>query len=596
MIKRISVFFAKQKIGTVFSVSFSLLIGILFFLLMALSSRINTESVRDTAAEYTQQLIRQVNDELNHYFEGIERVAVSLTAKQDVDIFLSEVVGGEGIRARENVQAQFSQFVEMRSDVYNITLINEKSGALINGHRFIGNPNADFRKRSWYQKLLAAGGRTFISAPHVQNMYDNSYPWVVTLGRIISDRKTGEHIGTILIDLNYAEITRVSQNIDLGDKGYIYIMQQDGELIYHPRQQEIYSGLASEHTDAVLAADTNPMFTGSGETRRLYSKVRSDLTNWYVVGVGYVDEISPINWKTNLLYFMIGGLFLLFGVGVTIMLSARIVRPIRRLEQSMLAVRDGTLPGIDGAGAVLQEGMQNEVGLLSYTFYKMTQEIQNLMEANAHEQAMKRKEEMRALQAQINPHFLYNTLDSIIWMAEGKRSDEVVQMTASLARLLKQSISNDREMVSIREEISYAEQYLRIQKMRYRDKLDYRIDVPEVGDVQIVKLVLQPLVENAIYHGLKYKQGIGTISISVEIEDGDLYLRVEDDGIGMKPETLSHIFEIQGKDNHGLGIKNVAERLRMYYGEGYGLSYESMYGIGTVATIKMPAGGQYEKK
>ncbi len=594
--KRITDFFRKQKIGAVFSVSFSVLITILFFLLMTLSSRINTESVRDTAAEYTQQLIKQVNDELNHYFKTIEAVVSGMSSKQDTEVFLTEADKADGSAARDRLQDQFAQLIETRTDVYNVTLINEKKNILINGRHYQTNPYADFRKRSWYMNMVDARGKTYISSPHVQNMYDRSYPWVVTIGKMILDRHSGEHIGTLLIDLNYSEITRVSQNIDLGAKGYVYIMQRDGVLVYHPRQQEIYSGLASERTDVVLTSPDNPSFIGSGKERRIYSRVASKLTDWYVVGVGYVDEISPVNWRTNLLYFTIGGLFLLFGVGVTVVLSSMIVQPIRKLEQSMLEVKNGALPTIEHPEKLTTDGSQNEVDLLAYTFYRMTEEIKQLMEANAREQAMKRKEEMRALQAQINPHFLYNTLDSIIWMAEGKKSEEVVQMTASLARLLKQSISNDREMVSIREEISYAEQYLRIQKMRYRDKLDYRIDVPDIGDVQIVKLVLQPLVENAIYHGLKYKQGIGTIRISAEREGPDLYLRVEDDGIGMKPDMLARIFEGKGKDNHGLGIKNVAERLKMYYGEGYGLSYESMYGIGTVASIKIPAGGQNEKK
>ena len=158
----------------------------------------------------------------------------------------------------------------------------------------------------------------------------------------------------------------------------------------------------------------------------------------------------------------------------------------------------------------------------------MTHKIEDLMAQNVHEQELKRKSELKALQSQINPHFLYNTLDSIIWMAEGKKYEDVVLMTASLARLLRQSISNEDETVLIGQEIQYVKSYLTIQKMRYKDKLEFEINVdPSINSVHIVKLVLQPIVENAIYHGLKYKESKEE-PILAYIEDDDVYEKVAD--------------------------------------------------------------------
>ena len=219
------------------------------------------------------------------------------------------------------------------------------------------------------------------------------------------------------------------------------------------------------------------------------------------------------------------------------------------------------------------------------------------MAQNIHEQEQKRKSELKALQSQINPHFLYNTLDSIIWMAEGKKNEEVVLMTASLARLLRQSISNEDELVSIGQEAEYARSYLTIQKMRYKDKLEFQIDIsPAIFGVKIIKLVLQPIIENAIYHGLKYKDSKGFLIVRGYQEGEKAVLEVEDNGVGMDEETLSHIFEKHKVNYHsnGVGVYNVQKRLKLYYGEEYGIVYKSKKNEGTraVITIPMETGGE----
>ena len=233
----------------------------------------------------------------------------------------------------------------------------------------------------------------------------------------------------------------------------------------------------------------------------------------------------------------------------------------------------------------------NEIGSLTTSFNVMTHRIQELMEQNIYEQKEKRKSELKALQSQINPHFLYNTLDSIIWMAEGKKNEEVVLMTASLARLLRQSISNEDELVPIGQEVEYARSYLTIQKMRYKDKLEFQIDVaPEISNIMIIKLVLQPIIENAIYHGLKYKESIGLLIVHGYAQDNHAVLEIIDNGIGMDEETLEHIFEKHKVNYHsnGVGVYNVQKRLQLYYGSDYGITYKSRVGEGTMATITIP--------
>lgn len=241
--------------------------------------------------------------------------------------------------------------------------------------------------------------------------------------------------------------------------------------------------------------------------------------------------------------------------------------------------------------ALVEVHDEAELGSLAETFNGMIVTIEQLMKQNSYEQKQKRISELKALQAQINPHFLYNTLDSIIWMAEDGQTDDVVLMTSSLAKLLRQSISNEKEFVTIREEIDYIRHYLIIQKMRYKDKLTYEINIdPDIQFCDILKLVVQPLVENAIYHGIKYKDGIGFIQVVGYRINEDICLEVIDNGAGITPEKLEHLFEpnCSHPKKNGVGIINVQERLRMQYGEPYGLYYESRPSEGTRVKILIP--------
>ena len=244
----------------------------------------------------------------------------------------------------------------------------------------------------------------------------------------------------------------------------------------------------------------------------------------------------------------------------------------------------------------------DELTVLGERFNEMADKTDQLIE-QVYRSEIRRQEisiswknaQLSALLMQINPHFLYNTLDSIIWMAEGKKNEEVVLMTASLARLLRQSISNEDELVSIGQEIEYARGYLTIQKMRYKDKLEFWIEVePSILNIRLIKLVLQPVIENAIYHGLKYKESRGLLLVKGFMKNGNAVLQVIDDGVGMDQETLDHIYERHKVDYHsnGVGIYNVQKRLQLYYGNEYGIVYESKPGEGTTATITIP--GQQE--
>ena len=241
-------------------------------------------------------------------------------------------------------------------------------------------------------------------------------------------------------------------------------------------------------------------------------------------------------------------------------------------------------------GIQTEIGQMNEIGQLGRTFNMMVGRIKTLMDEIIQNQESKRKSELQLLQAQINPHFLYNTLDSIVWMAEQKQHEEVVLMTSALAKLFRASITKDQEIVPIRVEAEHIANYLLIQKMRYESQLDYEIDIADdIMRNKTLKILLQPFVENAIYHGIRGSADKGMIVIRGMRADGNIVFEVEDNGQGMTPEQLQRLqLPEDGEGRKGIGIRNVDERIKLYFGREYGVHIRSELEAGTCVTITIP--------
>lgn len=292
---------------------------------------------------------------------------------------------------------------------------------------------------------------------------------------------------------------------------------------------------------------------------------------------------------TRITIIMIFVLLILVIIFSTIIMRS-ITRPVASLVEVTRRVGQG-----DFSVRAEVEDKDNELAILSDSFNRMIERIDELVENIRKEQINSRNLELKLLQAQINPHFLYNTLDNIVWLSEDGKKEDVASIVTALSRFFRTTLSGGRDFIRIREEISHIEAYLSIQQFRYRDILSYNIDIPgRYNDYLIIKMTLQPIVENALYHGIKYKRGMGTIKIGISEQEGNLKIIVEDDGIGMREDTLDKLRKIAAgelkpeEDNTGFGMANVAERLRLNYGEDYGLKIESAYGSGTKVEILIP--------
>ena len=549
------------------------------------SMKFTNTSIFENSSEYTHTIIQQMNQNIDSYIDYMENIAYLISSNEDVqDYLFDEKIDNEG---RYRILNQLQTILDSRSDIRNVGIISKNGRMLINDGSKSVNQDLDLNTQEWYATALEKPNGPILTSSHVQHIISGERPWVITLSRGIRDRSgSGEKEGVFFIDLNYSAISELCDQSTVGTKGYAFILDAKGNIVYHPQQQQLYNELQTENISLIMDTDEDTVLTGTGNDGKLYSISRSEKTGWTVVDCTNVKELLSKSRQAQSVYVLTAIILVIVALLFSRFMARSITLPIQKLRDSMKKEQEGDFSVSD-----VVVDSRNEIGSLTKSFDVMTHRIHELMEQNVHEQEEKRKSELKALQSQINPHFLYNTLDSIIWMAEGKKNEEVVLMTASLARLLRQSISNEDEVVPIANEVEYARGYLTIQKMRYKDKLEFQIEVDSsILYIPLIKLVLQPIIENAIYHGLKYKESKGLLIVKGFMKDGNAVLQVIDDGVGMDEETLAHIYDKHKVNYHsnGVGVYNVQKRLKLYYGEDYGITYTSELGKGTTATITIP--------
>ena len=563
------------------SISFTILSVCCMCLLGVMLYQQFTRKAENLTVENSRQLLNQTTINLEDYLRNMRRIsdAMYYTVIKNTDI------------GSESLEDSMNLLYEANKDKLVSVACYTNDGKLTEASPIATEkPGVDVKSQKWFQDAAGELENFHFSTPHVQNLFDDPsyrYYWVVSLSRTVELTRNGNSmLGVLLVDMNYSSIEQLLEKANTDTSGeYVYLMAPDGEIIYHPKQNLIHMGLYEENnTEAAGYEDTTVKENFHGEKRLVTVKTIS-YTGWKLISVVPMKSFSMGMTGMRNLVVLLVALTVLAVVILNQMVSARISKPLRRLNDSVKEWEAGNMnPDIYIGGSM-------EVEHLGKTLRSTVAQIRQLMDDIVVEQEEKRKSELDALQSQINPHFLYNTLDSIIWMAEGKKNEEVVVMTASLARLLRQSISNEDELVTIGKEVEYVRSYLTIQKMRYKDKLEFEIEVePCIAHVPIIRLVLQPIVENAIYHGLKYKDSKGLLKVHGYMKGENVVIDIIDDGVGMDEETLKHIYD-KHKVNYrsnGVGVYNVQQRLVLYYGKDYGIIYHSEKGKGTTASVVIP--------
>ena len=418
----------------------------------------------------------------------------------------------------------------------------------------------------------------YMTAPHVETIFEGYYPWVVTM---TAPLEGGGEAAWISLDISFSSISSYLKNVSIGQRGYCFLMDREGNIVYHPQQQLLYAGLKSEDTEALAALEDGDY----ADDTVIYCLASVEGSDWRAVGVSYVDELVNRNVNDMIRLSCLLAVVVLGAALLTSWLLFRFLgRPLRGLASAMESFESDA-----DHFAHKPVGGTREVQELSDSFEHMVLRIQELMTTVREEEINLRKTELKALQAQINPHFLYNTLDSIAWMCEQGRNADAVRMVHALARLFRISISRGHELIPIAKEIEHAESYLQIQMYRYKNQFTYDFDVdPDCLSYYCNKITLQPIIENSINHGLDLMVDEGRIDVLVRQDGDDIVFSVRDNGVGMSEEQIEAIMQHGPTDRTGIGIKNVNDRLKIYFGKSYGLHITSEPDVGTCVEIRMP--------
>ncbi|KAA6136892.1 sensor histidine kinase [[Clostridium] symbiosum] len=575
-------FFLNNSIRTTIFIYFTvtaLAAGLLitFSLYQRLSGQV-TAMVQDE----NQRLIGQVARSVESYLRTIMKLSDSLYygAVKNADLS-SESVGSELTLLYDN----------NKDNVDNIALFSE-AGMLVEAVPAARlKPNLDVTGEPWFRDALEKTENQHFSLPHVQYIFDNNenqYRWVISLSRAVElTSGTSTAQGILLVDISYSSLEQLFDGVTAGKGGYVYLISSDGELLYHPKMQLIDSGRMQENNVAAAAyKDGNHMEEFDGSSR--FVTIKSiGYTGWKVVGVTPENVVTLNTIKTRLFIVFIIALILFILALINSYISSRITNPIKELEKSVGILEEGNLD------VPVYAGGSYEIQHLGKSIGDMAAQIRLLMKDIVTEHEAKRKQEFDTLQSQINPHFLYNTLDIIVWMIENEQKAEAVKAVTALARFFRISLSKGKSIITVRDELEHVRNYLMIQHMRFKNKFTYEIQAEDgVLELASLKLMLQPLVENAIYHGMEFMDGDGEILLKVWKEEGDLYFSVIDNGLGMTEEQVGNLFtgasHVDSKRGSGIGVKNVNERIKLYFGEKYGLSIESEPDEGTTVKIHLP--------
>lgn len=556
-------------------------------IVISIYSRLSSQ-LYDTVKQENVNLVNRVDSSMEVYLRNIMKLSDTIYYGIVKNANLSEDSIGEKLTLLYN---------NNKEQVSNIALISKE------GEPISVVPAARFRKNfkaedeEWFVNALNKTENIHFTLPHVQKMFekgDNSYNWVISMSRAVEITVGGStEQAVLLIEMAYQGLEEVLDEVTLGNGGYIYLMDSNGDIIWHPKFELIASGRVKENNLVAAGYDDGSREEVFNGTRQTVVTKTVGYTGWKLVGVIKGTGISLNMLKTRLFIVFVILLIIFIVILINSYISFRVTNPIRELEKSVKALEEGNLD------ADIYMGGSYEVQHLGKSVQDMKFRIKGLMQDIVSEHEEKRKSEFDSLQAQINPHFLYNTLDIIVWQIENEKQSEAVHTVTALARFFRLSLGKGKNIVTVRDEIDHVKNYLMIQHMRFKNKFDYEFDIAEdVLELPSLKLMLQPLVENAIYHGMEFMDGDGMITVKAWRKEDELYLSVADNGLGMTEDKVEMILTGKSSSGNGrgsgIGVKNVNERIKLYFGEAYGITIDSEPDEGTTVIIHLPAKDEKE--
>ncbi|WP_233531541.1 cache domain-containing sensor histidine kinase [Paenibacillus alkalitolerans] len=555
-----------------------------------LNHRQSTAIVQEQVGNVASVTVTQASDKVNLILKKLEDWSMFILGNQTImEALEADDVDRDSFEyfqlSNQASELLYSIFINSNEimDIY-IFDVNKQNNIFSSTANVTGHWDDD-----WYRQIIEADGKPVwfgLTNKSFLKRADIGIP-VFGLGRTVKNRYNGKLLGVLFIEVRGTHLTQELQNVKFGETGYTFVVDQNNNYIYHPDQRQY--GRAS-------AFDLSPNeHRVELDGRELLVIPKRLMNGWYATGIIPIEELLQDSKEIGRLTAIILACSAVYALIIGVIVTTKIARPLVHLNRLM---RRGASGDLNVRSRFLGA---NEIGQLGRSFDRMIEQIRLLIIQKETEEAEKMKAEIRALRYQINPHFLYNTLNTIRHLARFQRTDDVSRSIANLIPLLEASIERDGTFVPLGEEFDLLKKYMVIQQYRYIDKpLSLHIHCPdELHSILIPRMLLQPIVENAIFHGLAPKDGAGTIAIDVCRDNNDILINVVDDGIGIEAEKLPQL--LQQSQNHlrgmtKIGLFHVHQTLRLFYGPQYGLKVESTYGEGTSIILRLAGAPPKEER
>lgn len=586
---------APKSVQTTLILYFVIVIVVPLFLLGAITYSISSRTITRRVQTYVEQIIIKVKENIEYYFRDLQSLSYVISVNPDVLTVLQDhnTLGGwREIGYQNKIKGFLAGLTSTRAEVKGIYAVSEDLTRVYSS----GPPALSeyLQKQGWFRRIVRADVGMVVTGVHPDN-YSGTFMGtpgsVVTYAQRIVDLDSQKNLGWILIDLDYSFVTRMLANLELWDQGRITILDEDGKAIYGAASDA--ARYRRESFRYLYLRDWGSYLQRLDGVEELLVFQTVSLCGWKVI----LTIPSRILQRENLFIrnftIFLALVLLVISIYFAVLFTRKIAAPVKLLRTSMQEVEKGNLD------VQIKSRSMNEFNELATGFNHMVAKIRGLMDNIYDAEKKKQQAELNVLQAQINPHFLYNTLDSLRWLAKIRNVEEISEIISALESLLRASIGKTDQLIPIGQELENVRNYIAIQLFRYGNSFSVTYQVnPRVLEYFTPRLILQPIVENAIYHGV---EGLahGEIQINIDTVDEQLYFEVIDNGPGIHEELAQQIMSGAVDSNQrfsGIGIKNVAERIKLNFGAEFGVTIRNNEPRGTKVTILMPRIRKFDKR
>ncbi|MDO4793371.1 MAG: sensor histidine kinase [Filifactor alocis] len=531
----------------------------------------NRKKQTEDSIEQTSNFIASYVDKIKILSDLISMYPDTLKAVKNIDS-----ASVEALTAMVGISAKSDERIR------TVAVISKNGFAITSNNNMAVPLSQNMMEEEWYRAAVSSKQMPVITSVYHEPFNKEEGDRVISISHEIVG-EGGEHLGVVLIDVSYKFIEDYLSSLRLGDKGYAYIVDANDMILYHPDE----SVFMDEEKIKTLIEDSAATMTMDD---LIITKEKVPHSNWILVGVSSMEDVEVL--KEKLMNILLFSALVLLGISAVISLriSKKLTEPIIELKNAMISLDESW------SHLSINEKSPSEIRTLTREYNALIDRIKQLTQDIASKENAKRLFELKALQSQINPHFLYNTLDTILWLAEFGENRKAVQVSKALGEMLRMSLHINQTVVPLKDELNHAENYLKIQQTRYEDKLSYRMEGEEdLLEVPVPKLILQPVVENSIYHGIRPKKESGTVEISYRREGDFLIIEVEDDGIGYKEAKARDENRVKTKLG-GIGMKNVDQRIKLLLGEDSGIEIQGGREGGTLVTYRLKIGADLREE